>query len=311
MDPSSVFFLLLLVLAVFIAFFFVLVLLLGLTYLGLHVRETVFGAAPTYKGRALSRQNVLLFVAVCFFCDYMADIIYWAIFARDLTDKGKLVEHRTWMGEANCFRFHDPTCPTEFSCVYQHKTTIFTRYAFEVIVGTACATIGCVGLWNISPPWIRVFAYYMAAYAVMQTSFLLADLLYVQVCGAYPANVMSVMPMLEHAAGGRMHLMESSTWPKAEVDVFFGYNIRWWYELRTLVIVVFAGIVSWQSFKFASLSDCGPLSLGPHFNFAEKFHHLRGLPRPLHGGNMRHDLHRLHATDPVAGYGSVPLIPDP
>jgi hypothetical protein len=302
MDPSSVFFLLLLVLAVFIAFLFVLVLLLGLTYLCLSVRETLFGAAPAYKGRALSRQNVLLFVATCFFCDYMSDIIYWAIFARDLSDKGKMVEHRTWMGEANCFRFHDPTCPTEFSCVYQHKTTIFTRYAFEVILGTACAMIGCVGLWQASPPWMRVFAYYIAAYAIMQTAFLLADLLYVQVCGAYPANVISLMPMLEHAAGGRLHIMESSTWPQAEVNVFFGYNIRWWYEIRTLVVVVFAAIVSWQTFKEASMVDCGQWNLGPTFNLSEKLRRSR----PLHGGNMRHDLHRLHATDPVAGYGSIP-----
>jgi len=306
MDPSSVFFLLLLVLAVFIAFIFVLVLLLGLTYFCLAVRETIFGAAPAYKGRALTRQNVLLFVAVCFFCDYMADIIYWAIFARDLSDKGKMVEHRVWMGEENCFRFHDPTCPTEFSCVYQHKTTVFTRYAFEVILGTASALIGCVGLWQLSPPWMRVFGYYTAAYAIMQTAFLLADLLYVQVCDAYPANVISVMPMLEHAAGGRTHIMESNTWPKAEVDVFFGYNIRWWYQLRTLVVVVFAAIVSWQTFKEASLVDCGPMNLGPIFNLGEKFDHLRLRPQPLHRGTMRHDLHRLHATDPVAGYGSIP-----
>jgi hypothetical protein len=307
MDPSSVFFLLLLVLAVFIAFFFVLVLLLGLTYLGLTVRETLFGAAPAYKGRALSRQNVLFFVAVCFFCDYMADIIYWVIFARDLSDKGRMVKHRTWMGEENCYRFHDPTCPTEFTCVYQHKTTLFTRYAFEVILGTASALIGCIGLWNSSPPWIRVFAYYTAAYAIMQTAFGLADLLYVQVCGAYPANVISLMPMLEHAAGGRLHLMESSQWAKAEVDVFFGYNIEWWYARypwsRTVVVVTFAIIVSWQSFKEASMKDCGPLSLGPHFNIAAK---MDLHQRPLHGGNMRHDLHRLHATDPVAGYGSIP-----
>jgi hypothetical protein len=217
-----------------------------------------------------------------------------------------MVEHRTWMGEENCFRFHDPTCPTEFSCVYQHKTTVFTRYAFEVIIGTSCALIGCVGLWNKSPPWTRVFGYYTAAYAVLQTTFLLADLLSVQVCGAYPANVISVMPMLEHAAGGRLRLMESDNWGKGEVDVFFGYNIKWWYQLRTLVIVAFSGIVSWQSFKQAWLFDTGPMSLGPHFNLAEKFDHMRLRPRPLHGGNMRHDLHRMHATDPVAGYGSIP-----
>jgi hypothetical protein len=305
MDLSSVFFLLLLVLAVFIAFFFVLVLLLGLTYLILTVRETLFGAAPAYKGRALSRQNVLLFVATCFFLDYMADIIYWAIFARDLSDKGKMVEHQTWMGEENCYRFHDPTCPTEFSCVYQHKTTVFTRYAFEVIIGTASAMIGCVGLWQASPPWMRVFAYYTAAYAILQTAVLLADLLYVQVCGAYPANVLSVMPMLEHAAGGRLHLMESSSWAKSEVDVFFGYNIRFWYQLRTLAVVVFAAIVSWQTFLEANLVDCGQWNLGPNFNLLEKFNRLRGSARN-HGGNMRHDLHRLHATDPVAGYGSIP-----
>merc|ERR1719387_2723579 len=170
MDPSSVFFLLLLVIAVFIAFFFVLILLLGLTYLLLTVRETVFGAAPTYKSAILSRRNVLLFVAACFF-------------------------------------FDDPSCPTEFSCPYQHKTTVFTRYAFEVFVGTACTLIGCIGLWSSNPPWIRVLGYYMAAYAVLQGVILLADLLYTQVCGAYPANVLSIMPMLEHAKGGRLRLM--------------------------------------------------------------------------------------------------------
>jgi hypothetical protein len=306
MDPSSVLFLLLLVLAVFIAFCFVLVLLLGLTYLLLAVREALFGAAPAYKAAALSRRNVLLFVSACFFCDYMADIIYWTIFARDLSDKGRMVEHRAWEGEPNCFRFHDPTCPTEFTCVFQHKTTVFTRYAFEVIVGTACATIGSIGLWNYSPPWTRVFAYYTAAYAAMQTAFLLADLLYVQVCDAYPANVISIMPLIEHMRGGRLRIMEHDDWGKEEVDVFFGYNIRWWYTLRTLVVVAFASIVSWQSFKAAHLFDAGPMSLGPHFNIAEKFDNLRTRPRPLHGGNMRHDLQRLHATDPVAGYGSIP-----
>lgn len=309
MDPSSVFFLLLLVIAVFIAFFFVLILLLGLTYLLLTVRETVFGAAPTYKSAILSRRNVLLFVAACFFFDYFAYIIYWAIFARDLSDKGRMVEDRVWMGEPNCFRFHDPSCPTEFSCPYQHKTTVFTRYAFEVIVGTACTLIGCIGLWSSNPPWIRVLGYYMAAYAVLQGVILLADLLYTQVCGAYPANVLSIMPMLEHAKGGRLRLMESSEWGKSEVDTFFGYNIRWWYQLRMLVAVTFAGIVSWQSFKAAHLFDAGPLSLGPHFNIATKFHEVYDTKRPLHGGNMRHDLHRMHATDPVAGYGTLPHEP--
>ena len=78
---------------------------------------------------------------------------------------------------------------------------------------------------------------------------------------------------------------------------------------RRSVEIVWLHSRSWQSFKAAHLFDAGPLSLGPHFNIATKFHEVYGHARPLHGGNMRHDLHRMHATDPVAGYGTLPHEP--
>jgi len=247
----------------------------------------------TYCGGILSRRTILLIIAVLGFLRYMAQLFYWVIFAKDLSDKDR-------MSGQHC---HGIRCPGAFTCLYQHDTTVFARYGVEVLIGTVCTFLGALGIANWNEGQTRVFARYMAFIAGFQICVMLADLLYVEVCGAYPANILSLLPVMFSTNNGFLRRAETHAMSTAVIDDYFGYDVDRWYAYSAICGSVISALISYESFIAASLFNSGPIGLGPNFKLYDSFAPFR--PRRA---DFRPDLHRLHETDPVAGYGSMPEV---
>jgi len=245
----------------------------------------------TYCGGILSRRTILLIFAVLLFLRYMASLFYWVIFAKDLSDKDRMT---------HC---HGIRCPGAFTCIYQHDTTVFARYGVEVLIGTVCTFLGALGIANWNEGQTRVFARYMMFIAVFQIAVMLADLLYVEVCGTYPANILSLLPVMFSTNNGFLRRAETHAMSTGVIDDYFGYDVDWWYGCRAIVYSAVCALVSYESFVAASLFTSGPIGLGPNFKLYDSF-----APYRPGRSDFRPDLHRLHETDPVAGYGSMPEV---
>lgn len=248
-----------------------------------------------YLCSCISRRFLIVAVAACFFVGYTVEVIGWVIFARDLADQDA-------NPASHCYGIR---CPSVFSCVYQHDTTLLVRYAIEVIFGIACALTGVVGAYGWNPRWTRVFGVYLAATAFLQLVFGGFDWIYCDVCEAYPANIVASMPVLSGVRGGRVHLSELHMVDTALVDEIFGYDTLYYYLWRTLAYFLLTIWVSYECFVLAWRYENGEMGLGPNFKLGDGF----GDVHALHG-DFRMDLKRMHGHNPVAGYGTLPQEPE-
>jgi len=238
----------------------------------------------------IPRRTVLEVIAVVVFLRYAFEILTWIIFARDLADRDR---HPS----AHCVGIR---CPTALSCQYQHETTLLVRYALEVLFGIAASLLGFLGVLNWNAKYARVFGYWLIFAAGLHFVLGLADFAYVEICDAYPSNMVATMPIFGQVHGGRAHLRaaELRMVPIPEVDEVFNYDLMEWYIYRAVLMVLVSLFVGIETLSAAALFHEGQLGMGPTFKIADGFGYIHV--------DRRLDLRRLHYTEPVAGYGTVP-----
>lgn len=238
--------------------------------------------------KLIPRRTVLEVVALLVFLRYVGEVLTWVIFAQDLYDRDR---HQ---GE-HCFGIR---CPSPFSCPYQHETTLLVRYAIEVLVGTVCALVGFLGALNWNSNQLRVFATYLLLLAGLSFVVGLADFTYTEVCGSYPANIVASMPIHGMVHGGRDRAAELHMVGTTAVDEIFGYHLTGWYLGWTAVCVAASLFFANEAYQASEYFATGPVGLYPNFKIADGFGFLHA--------DRRVDLRRLHYTEPVGGYGTIP-----
>lgn len=254
-----------------------------------------------YYCRLVPRRVVLEVVAALVFLRYAGEIILWLIFAREQFDHDRLAG-------SHCFGIR---CPSVFSCIHQHETTLIVRYAVEVLLGTVASLLGFLGAMNWNAGQLRVFAYYLLFCAGLHLALGAADFTYTEVCGAYPANMVATMPVVGQVHGGRVQVAEMHMVDTPTVDEIFGYHLTKWYLYRVGLFVVLSLLFAHESFLAANYFVKGQIGIGPDFGAYGGPNFKLGNAFDVSDHNIRVDLRRLHYTEPVAGYGTMLPSPDP
>jgi hypothetical protein len=254
-----------------------------------------------YYCRIIPRRAVLEVVAGVVFLRYAGEIVLWLIFAQDQFDRDR---HEG----SHCFGIR---CPSVFTCTYQHETSLIVRYAAEVLLGSVCALVGLLGAVNWNSGQIRVFAYYLLFSAALTVVLGGWDYAYVDVCGAYPANMVATMPVLGQVHGGRVKLAELHMVATPDVDEVFGYHLTAWYLWRSFLFVVLSLLFAHESLAAADYFVRGQLGFGDDFGKYGGPNFKLGHAFDVSDRNVRPELRRIHYSEPVAAYGTLPESSDP
>lgn len=254
---------------------------------------------PYYCCGHVPRRAVLTFVACVFFVGYLVDVVLFGVYGHLL--------YAAQDRQTYCFGIR---CPSHFSCRFQHDTTLLTRYAVEVVVGTCCSFLGVMGAWNWGAKEMRIFAAYLVFLTGVTLFLGVCDAVYDYACEVPPANVVASMPVIGQHDGGRARLervLHAEVHPTtfAVVDKIFGYDVSYWYLWSTLVWSQTFALIATECFSVADSFVHGFYGLGPNFSISDEFGQLYGQ-----WGDFRLEVAkraRRH-REVVAGYGTVPTL---
>lgn len=163
-------------------------------------------------------------------------------------------------------------CYEVFSCYGMQKTTWDAREPLDTIGAFFCGLAGIVGAWNSNHRALLLFAYYLIFFTVLQVISIIADLAYIDICGAFPYDVIEeglgymyrVLYIVNQAVW--VQVMDMTVYPsKAIYDLTDQAHVVLWYLFFALIRLVVYAVCAWEIWYFAQVMQRGLLGLGVNY----------------------------------------------
>jgi len=171
-------------------------------------------------------------------------------------------------------------CLEVWSCYGMRETTYHLREPFITVVGAIALPPGVYGALQGSQWHLQAATLYLALDAVLRFGLVVADVAYVETCGAYPFNVvdqvlLDTKGLIYKVIQEKLSVM--SSFGVGDVDAVTGgfYTMAFYLTYAGLWLLVVAYLAN-QAYLLGQLLETGPLGLGVHYGinqWDEEFHY--------------------------------------
>lgn len=255
--------------------------------------------AGFYCGGYVARRVALTTLAGFLALYYLAEICSLFVFA--------YLDHHA-IPPSECYGVR---CPSQFSCVHMNEFSYHARKGFTLFVGFPCALAGFLGGLGRCEWETRVFELYLWLCLALYATTLVGDVVFEQTCGAYPATVLSSMPVYG-APTGRAQVDVDQLYEVRVIDRFFGYHVLDWYIGLSLAGLL---VLFWTAREVGDIGRAfthGMFGLGPSFSIGDGFGGMGDQFEEFRvGRRLYRDLLKeagLKQYEVYAGYGTIPAV---
>lgn len=160
-------------------------------------------------------------------------------------------------------------CYEVFSCYGMGAATLHLREPFSTIGGLIFYP---VGLWACHHGYraaLQAFALFVLFMAVWHLGILVADIIYQETCGRYPANEVLAMvlnPLVAIFPAAKVQLLQMDMYTVKAVDTLTEFkHLTVWYLVLGFIKVLVLFYAAYESVGLGLLMERGPLGLGLHY----------------------------------------------
>lgn len=167
---------------------------------------------------------------------------------------------------------HDEWRQSFGTCQSEKRSTFLVRYLTVGVLGIAFGYLGFVGAKGRESPVVKSFAWFQFGMVALFAGALFADLMYVEVCGYMPTNmVRDIMPIIPPTMLDKMRAQGYSNidaLPVKKVKEAMGFDFVSAYAGALAVGLAVATYVAVMTLTVSDHMTGGPLGLGPLFPIA-------------------------------------------
>lgn len=165
-------------------------------------------------------------------------------------------------------------CYEVFSCRGFAWTTDHIREPFTTVVGAIMFPLGVLACLHGYRDMLKLVATYLMALCVLFGACLIGDVIYLETCYDYPANMIEMALLwpipFPIRAGMQEQLSRMQYFPQATVDkITHGFATLWMYLGIQLAIVLVFIYVAREARKLGMLFERGPIGLGVHYGLGQ------------------------------------------